>query len=137
MIRVYAYLAALAVVIGAMLYIDHRGYERGKMACQAERAANVEKVQQAIDLRDQRSADVRVDMLDYLRVTVPPIEIRTHDTIERIRTVYENRVIPADCRVAIARPERVSEELSKARNAANAAVGNLRRTTPVTDPRSP
>lgn len=137
MIRVYAYLAALAVVIGAMLYIDHRGYERGKMACQAERAANVEKVQQAIDLRDQRSADVRVDMLDYLRVTVPPIEIRTHDTIERIRVVYKYRAIPADCAASIARPQRVSDELNAARESANKAVSSVRRTTPIPDPRSP
>ena len=133
------YLAAIGlafmVVIGAVGYTQ--GKAAGKTACIAERSIAADRVQSAIDLRDQSSATARVDMLDYLRVTVPPIEIRTHDTIERIRTVYKDRVIPADCRVAIARPERVSEELSKARNAANAAVGNLRRTTPVPDPRSP
>lgn len=133
------YLAAIGLAL--MLVVAGLSYTQGKAAgktqCLAERSIAADKAQTAIDLRDQSSATARVDMLDYLRVTVPPIEIRTHDTIERIRTVYENRVIPADCRVAIARPERVSEELSKARNAANAATRGLRRTTPITDPRSP
>ena len=131
MIRVYAYIAALAVVIGAMLYIDHRGYERGKMACQAERTEAVNRTQKAIDLRDQRSADVRVDMLDMLRVTIPPLEIKAHEAAERIRVVY--RSLPADACMPI-RPRIVQDELDKARDAANESIGSLRRATPDNHP---
>lgn len=135
--RAYLYAAVLLALIGSHWCAYSAGVSREHDRNTATASVQKDKVQTAIDLRDQSSATARVDMLDYLRVTVPPIEIRTHDTIERIRVVYKYRAIPADCAASIARPQRVSDELNAARESANKAVSSVRRTTPIPDPRSP
>lgn len=133
--KLYLYAAAIAALIGILSWAGWSLYSAGKDAgiaeCQAERVEAAGKAQEAIDLRDQRSADSRIDMLDLLRVTIPPIEIKTHETVERIRTVYKDRPIPAVCSAAIARPDRVQADLNAARERANAAVGGVRHATPV------
>lgn len=134
MLRVYLAVAFAAALIGAGLWIDHRGYERGKTACQAERAEAVEKVQTAIDLRDTRTAQTRVDMLDMLRVTIPPIEVRTHDTITKIRTIYKDRPIDVG---ACSRPSGVQSALDEARGRANSAVSGVRLPAPRPDTANP
>lgn len=134
MIRVYLTLGLCAALIAAGLWLDHRGYERGKTDCQAERAESVQKVQAAIDLRDTATAQTRVDMLDMLRVTIPPIEVRTHDTITKIRTVYRDRPVdPGAC----ARPDGVQTALDEARERANAAASGVRRAAPWPDTANP
>lgn len=137
MIRIYACLAAVILIIGSMIYVDHRGYERGKLECQAQRAVQADKVQAAIDLRDQSSATERVTMLDYLRVTIPPIEVRTYETVERIKTIYRDRVITADCAASIQRDPRVRDEINQARERANSAISAMRRTTPIASAADP
>ncbi len=134
MIRAYLAIGLLIALIGSHWYAYSAGVSREHDRNAAAASVQKDKAQAAIDLRDQSSATALVDMLDYLRVTVPPIEIRTHDTIERIKTVYKDRIITADCSAAIARPERVSDELNAARESANKAISSMRRTILIPDP---
>lgn len=131
--RFYAYLiavaATLAIVGWAAFQIDRRAYQRGYAASEAIHAKAAAKAQAAIDLRDQRSAEARTSMLDYLAAEKPAIETRTHDTITEIRKVYVDRPLPAVC----ARPERVQASLDAARERANAAASGLRLGTTGTD----
>lgn len=120
---------ALMVILCAVSYTQ--GKAAGKTECIAERSIAADKVQTAIDLRDQSSATARVDMLDYLRVTVPPIEIKTHETIERIRTVYKDRVITAECAASVSRPQRVQDDLNAARERVNATISPVRLGKPL------
>lgn len=65
--------------------------------------------------RDTAASAATQSMLDYLGANLPAIETRTHDTIERIRTVYRDRPVPAMCQ----RPDSVRAELDEARSRAN------------------
>lgn len=133
------YLAAIALAL--MIVVGFFGYEQGKAAgkseCAAAKAVNVDMAQKAIDLRDTRTAEARVDMLDMLRVTIPPIEIRTHETVERIRIEYKDRILTPDCAAAVDRPASVQADLDAARDSANRAVGALRLRSPVTGSTGP
>lgn len=125
--RAYLALAAILVLIGVYWLGDHNGVSREHDRNTAASSGQKDKVQTAIDLRDQSSATARLDMLDMLRVTIPPLEIKAHEAAERIRVVY--RSLPADACVSV-RPDRVQDELNAARDAANSAIGAVRRTTP-------
>lgn len=134
--RGYLLLGAIAAVVlslaGAGWWIYTEGKRAGVAECQAERVEASGTAQEAIDLRDRTASASRIDMLDLLRVTIPPIEIKTHETVERIRTVYKDRVVSADCAASVARDDRVRIDLNAARDRANAAVSGLRLGEPVT-----
>ena len=127
MTRLTAYLIAVAATLAVIGYaawqIDRKAYARGYAAAEAVHAKAAAKAQAATDLRDQRTAEARTSMLDYLAAEKPAIEIRTHDTITKVRTVYRDHPIPAG---ACVRPERVQAELDAARERANRALGALR-----------
>ena len=88
---------------------------------EAEASKRKDVAAAAIDLRDQTASVARVDMLDYLRVTIPPIEVKAHEAAERIRVVYRDRPLPGQC----VRPDGVQAELDAARARANAAARGL------------
>jgi hypothetical protein len=126
-----------AAVVAALLLFAWGAYVKGgehtRNAMLAEQATRIEVAQTAIDLRDVKASEAPIAMLDYLRVTLPPIEIKTHETIERIRTVYKDRPLPALCEHA----PLVRAELEAARERANAAASRMRRTAAVADPSGP
>ena len=125
--RLYAYLIAIAGCIailgGAAWKIDSSAYKRGKGDCMAERQANAEKAQAEVNRRDERSAEARTSMLDYLAAEKPAIEIRTHDTITKVETLYLEKPIPAGQCV---RPAGVRTALEQTRERDNAAARGLR-----------
>lgn len=129
----YLYAATLAALVGIIGWAAWSLYASGKAAgiaeCQAERVEAAAKVQTAIDLRDQRTAEARTSMLDYLAAEKPAIEIRTHDTITKVRTIYRDRPIAGEC----IRPDGVSDALSEARDNANRAASGLRSSTHAPD----
>lgn len=134
--RGYLLLGAIAAVVlalsGAGWWIYAEGKQSGKAECQSERVEASNEAQQAIDERDRTASEARNSMLDYLATQKPAIEIKTHETVERIRTVYKDRVITADCAASVARDDRVRLDLNAARDRANAAVSGVRLTAPVT-----
>lgn len=119
--RTYLELAglALALLFGWFAYVKGGEHKANEIA--AEAAKRKDTVQTAIDLRDQTATTARVDMLDYLRVTIPPIEIRTHETVERVRIAYRDRPVAGEC----VRPIGVQADLDAARERANAAIGAM------------
>ena len=85
----------------------------------AEAGANAQTIARAeSERRDTAASSATQSMLDYLGANLPSIETRTHDTIERIRTVYRDRPVPAVCQ----RPDSVRAELDAARARANGAA---------------
>lgn len=117
---VYAALAAvaLALVVGGALRLRASGFEAGKASCEAAHAIAAAKAQVEVERREVVSADARTSMLDYLAANLPATEIRTHETVERIRTVYRDHPVPAVC----VWPDGVRSALGEAIDRANAAA---------------
>jgi hypothetical protein len=122
MSRIYAY---AAVALGACLLLAaaahslyQAGKEAGANACKAAHARAAEKAGAEVQRREAASAEASVDMLAYLSANLPAIEIRTHETVERVRTEYRDRPAPAGC----VRPDGVLDALEASRQRANAAA---------------
>lgn len=117
---VYAGLAvaALALVAYAAHSVHEAGKEAGKAACLQERANVAAKTAVEVDRRDVASASASDTMLSYLAANMPPIELKTHEAAERVRTVYRDRSVPVGC----TRPAGVQDELDAARARVNAAA---------------
>lgn len=111
--------AGLAVLLCWGAYI--KGGEHATNAIAAEQSAAKDKAAVAITARDAVSTAAYTNMLDYLRANIPATEIRTHDTVERIRTVYRDR--PMSC--VHERPASVQAELDAANDAARAAISSM------------
>ena len=130
-------LGALGAAILCGWYGYTKGNEHGRLGCEAAHAVQAAQAQTAIDLRDQTAADARVDMIDLLHVELPKIEAQTHETTERIRIVYKDRVVPGACVDLVRRPVSVQADLDAARERANSAAGGLRLGTTEPDPTYP
>lgn len=118
MIRIYACLAAVILIIGSMIYVDHRGYERGKLECQAQRAVQADKAQTAIDLRDQRSAENNASMIDWLAANIQPIQAKADDSAATVIVKYRDRIVRVGDD-SCSRPPSVQHDLDAARARAN------------------
>ena len=114
-------LGATLALIGAFLLGDHMGASRERDRCKANKADNQDKAAVEVNRRDEHSAEARTSMLDYLAAEKPAIEIRTHDTITKIREVYRDKPMPAVC----VRPDSVRDSLNAARDSANASIGRM------------
>ena len=125
MSRLYAYaavaLGACLLLGGAAHSLYSAGKEAGANACETAHARAAEKAGAEVQRREGASAEASVDMLAYLSANLPAIEIRTHETVERIRTEYRDLPVPAGC----VRPDGVLDTLEEARQRANAAAGEL------------
>ena len=121
MIRAYLAIALLIALIGSHWYAYSAGvsreHDRNAAAATAQKDATAVKV----DTQAQASSDARTTMLDYLAEQKPAIEIRTHDTITKIRQVYVDKPLPAVC----VRDDRVQASLDAARDSANSAIGRM------------
>ena len=115
--RAYLIIAAIVALIGSHWYAYSAGKDRGRDACLAERATNIESAQKAIDLRDQRSAENNASMIDWLAANVQPIQAKADDSAARIVTVYRDRIVPVGSECS--RPDSVQAELDAARARAN------------------
>ena len=119
--RAYLALAAILALIGSHWYAYSAGvsreHDRNVAAASAQKDATAVKV----DTHAQASSDARTTMLDYLAEQKPAIEIRTHDTITKIRQVYVDKPLPAVC----VRDDRVQASLDAARDSANKAIGRM------------
>jgi hypothetical protein len=122
--RAVAFAAALLVALawGGAEHLRLAGARAALATLQAEVAATSAAAAIAArtetDRRDAASSDATQSMLDYLGASLPAIETRTHDTIERIRTVYRDRPATA----CPDRPDGVRAELDAARARANGAA---------------
>ena len=116
--RAYAYAAALCAALAAIWYAYAQGKDAGRSECEARIAAATESARTAERDRDAIAAQAGIDMLDYLSRMQETRETTTHETIERIRTVYRDRPVPAEC----VWPVGVQSELDKAIHRANTAA---------------
>ena len=114
-------LGATLALIGAFLLGDHMGASRERDRNTAAASAQKDQTAAKVDEQAQASSEARTTMLDYLAAQKPAIEIRTHDTITKIREVYRDKPMPAVC----VRPDSVRDSLNAARDSANAAIGRM------------
>lgn len=98
--------------------IDTAAYQRGYNARVAEEAKATAATKAEDQRRDQAGAAATRAMQSTLARTLPQIEETTHATAERVRVVYRDHPVPADC----VRPDGVQRDLDQARAAANAAA---------------
>ena len=121
MIRAWLCIGLLLALIGTHWYAYSAGVSRERDRNTAAASAQKDATAVKVDEQAQASSDARTTMLDYLAEQKPAIEIRTHDTITKIRQVYVDKPLPAVC----VRPASVQTRLDAARDAANAAIGRM------------
>ena len=120
-------LALIAAVLGAAAWglwhaystVAQQNYDRGYNARVAEEATDSAKAKAAADWLNQLGAQATQQFHAQLDAEMPQIEETTHAHQDRIRIVYRDHPVPADC----VRPAGVLRELEAARAAANAAAG--------------
>lgn len=115
---------ALGLVLYSLalaVYFDHMGVSRERDRNTAAASAQKDQTAAKVDEQAQASSEARTTMLDYLAAQKPAIEIRTHDTITKIREVYRDKPMPAVC----VRPDSVRDSLNAARDSANASIGRM------------
>lgn len=98
--------------------IDTAAYQRGYNTRVAEEANAAATAKAEDQRRDQAGAAATRAMQSTLSRALPQIEETTHATAERVRVVYRDHPVPADC----VRPDGVQRDLEQARAAANAAA---------------
>lgn len=130
---------AVALALVVWRYGEAR-YDAGVADCREAVAAADAKASEAARAEERRQSDASAAATrakdERLNEKLPAIKNRTHEATERIRIVYRDRPVPAECK----RPDGVREELEAARRRANAAAGELRRgagSTDSADPRGP
>lgn len=119
-------LGLAAAAVGAIVWavvrhdarIDAAAYQRGYNTRIAEEAGAAAKAKAEDQRRDQAGAAATRAMQSTLSRALPQIEETTHATAERVRVVYRDHPVPADC----VRPDGVQRDLEQARAAANAAA---------------
>ena len=123
--KLYAY---LAVALGAVLLVGFAarslyttGRDAGRALCEADHTKAAETARAEEARREAASAKAGTSMLEYLAANIPPVEIRTHETVEVVRTLYRDRPVPVGC----VWPDGVHDELEAARQRANAAASRL------------
>lgn len=116
--------AAVAGVVGLWLYHGHlvnktraAGYTSGYNARIAYEAAEAAKTAAVVQKRATDSAAVTQQFRNSIAKTIPAIEDATHDTQQKVVTIYRT-VHEPDC----VRPAGVLRELDAARARANAAA---------------
>ena len=124
MIRAYLAIGLLSALIGSHWYAYSAGVSREHDRNVAAASAQKDKVQAAIDLRDQSASDTRITMLDVLGVTLPRTEAAAHATVTQVRTIYRDRVIAGDCSPVW--PDGMQQTLGAARERAIAARSGVR-----------
>lgn len=114
--------AAVGAIVWAVVHhdarIDAAAYQRGYNARIAEEATGAAAAKAEDQRRDQAGAEATRTMQSTLASALPQIEETAHATAERIRVVYRDHPVPADC----VRPDGVQRDLEQARAAANAAA---------------
>lgn len=119
-------LPALAV-IGLCWWGYDTVYDRGYAACQAEAAAVASKVENRNDTAASQAGSA---LNEELGQKLPAAEEAAHESVERIRTVYIDRPVPAGC----AWSGGVLDELEAGRAAANRAVRSGSGSSDTADP---
>lgn len=119
----------LASLLAAIAYGHHRytqGVDAGRTTALAEQAKVDRQASDAAQQAITASAQAGNALSLQIQTTLPAIEVASHDTAQRIRTIYLAAPAAAggpDC----ARPPGVQEQLDAAVAAANAAAaGHLR-----------
>lgn len=118
MMRAYLLAAAAAAAIALVWLAYAQGKDAGKAVCEARVAAAAEAARADERTRDTMAAAVGIDMLDFLSRMAEQRETVTHETIERVRTIYRDRPVPADC----IWPDGMRSELDEAVRRANAGA---------------
>lgn len=111
-------IAAVVVVVKHDARIDREAYQRGYNARVAEEAGAAKAAAKEVTRREQASSTATHDLHVQLATEAPKIEATTHETAGRVRIIYRDHPVPADC----VRPVGVQPDLDKARAAANSAA---------------
>lgn len=124
---VVKYLLPVAVA-GLVLWMAYaKIYDRGYRAAYTECAASALK---ADEINDAAASAAGTALTEELGQTLPAAEEKTNVGVERIRTVYVDRPVAAEC----AWRDGVFEELEAGRAAANRAVRGGAGSDNPTDP---
>jgi hypothetical protein len=134
MTRIYIALALIAATLAGAWFVYSEGKAAGRAECEAAHALAADAAAKEIDRRDAAGAEASTTMLEYLRANLPPIQEKSQNAIERVRTIYRDRPVPA---VSCVRPDGVQAELDAARDRANAAARGLPDTPDAVRPAGP
>lgn len=121
-LRILAVVGFAIALFFAYQWIYQRGYHAAEIECSEERADALAEAIERKDKLESESAAATESLQDRLAEELPAIEESTHEATERIRIVYRDVPVPADC----SRPPDVMRELEAARSRANAAASELR-----------
>lgn len=92
--KLYLYGAIAAAVLSWGWYEHHAGYASGEEATAKRYEAQIAESQAKVAAEDARrstaSTEAGTSILTYLQANVPPVEAKTHEAVERIRTIYRN-----------------------------------------------
>ena len=117
--RAWLYILAAALLALGAWRASEWAAGIGEARCEARHAQAAQAAAAEVERRNTASAEASGSMLDYLAASMPRIEETINATVERVRTVYRDRIEPAGCE----RPAGVQAELDAARDRANAARG--------------
>lgn len=117
MTRIYAYVAALLLILVGVWYYGHTRYEAGKASQQAAITKAQDDAAAYATARDILAQQIGAASRDELDKALPKIEAVTHDSVQKVRVIYRDH--PVTC----IRPDGVRDELEKARDRSNAAAG--------------
>lgn len=128
--KLYLYGAALAAVLSWGWYEHHAGYASGEEATAKRYEARIAESQAKVAAEDARrstaSTEVGASILTYLQANVPPVEAKTHEAVERVRTIYRNVPVVAvagnSAAAVCKRPDGVRAELEQASSRLRAAL---------------
>lgn len=121
-LRILAVVGFAVALFFVYQLVYQRGFHAAQIKCATERAEAIAHALEQQAQRDGEAAEAADDLQDRLAVELPAIEESTHEATERIRIVYRDVPVPADC----SRPADVLRELAASRDRANAAAGGLR-----------
>lgn len=123
--------AVVTLIIGIALWRGYDAiYDRGYEAAKAECASAAEKQSAS---NESAAASAGAVLQEDLGQKLPQLETNAYESAERIRTVYVDRPVPAEC----AWGGRVLDELESGRQAANRAVRGGAGGADSTDPEKP
>ena len=119
---VWIALLGLGLLLAGYRWAYQRGADAERSVYEAERASEIAAAVERARKDEQAATQARAEMLARLGWVLPRIEGQTHETIERIRIVYRDRPVSAECD----RPDDVLSLLAEAVDGANrSAAGGL------------
>ena len=112
-------LAVLLCAGFAYRWAFNRGADSARADCIAEQARAIAAMVKKEQKDEVASVKAAATLDETLNETLPKIEANTHDVIERVRVIYKDNPIAADCERPADIRRLLSEAIDKANQSAN------------------